>query len=136
VIEEANMATSESMTTEPTAQNETPTAAQLVREAFDEARELARLEIALARDEAYRQLRAFEASAIAFGVAAGASILGIGVLLVALVLATDSPLLAVILGIVLLAAAGAAAAIAMSKLPTRPLEDTQRRVKELRERVV
>jgi hypothetical protein len=134
------MATTEAMTTEPTAHNEAPTAAQLVREAFDEARELARLEIALARDEAYRQVRAFETSAIAFGVAAGASILGIGVLLVALVLAADSPLLALILGILLLVVAGVAAAVAMSKLPTRPLADTQRRmvdnVKELRERAV
>ncbi len=115
------------------------TTADLVKEALDEARELAKLEVALARDEVLGELNALRTSAIVFGVSAVLAILGIGMLLVALALAMGGALPALILGLVVIAVAAIAAWIGVAKLPKRPLAATKQRieddVKQLKEHV-
>jgi hypothetical protein len=114
-------------------------AADLVRDAIDEARELVRLEVALARDEARTELYETRTGAIALGVTATLAILGLAMLLVALVLAIGSgwepPL---ICGLVLLACAALGAYVAWKTFPRQPLDETRRRlsadVSELRSR--
>jgi hypothetical protein len=114
-------------------------AADLVRDAIDEARELVRLEVALAKDEARTELYETRAGAIALGVTATLAILGLAMLLVALVLAIQvgwaAPL---ICGVILLACAALGAYVAWKVFPKKPLDETRRRlsadVSELRSR--
>lgn len=101
----------------------------LVKEAMDEAKALLKTEIALARDEATKQIDAVKTAGIALGSAAVAAILGLCMLLVSLVLAIfPGPLPALIAGIVLLAGAGISAFIGYSRLPKKPLAQTQQRL--------
>jgi hypothetical protein len=114
-------------------------AADLVRDAIDEARELVRLEVALAKDEARTELYETRAGAIALGVTATLAVLGLAMLLVALVLAIGSGWVSpLICGLVLLACAALGAYVAWRVLPKKPLDETRRRlsadVSELRSR--
>jgi nitrogen fixation/metabolism regulation signal transduction histidine kinase len=112
---------------------------ELLKEAIDEARELARLEVALAKNEAFAELRDLKTSAIAFGVAFVAALLGVALLLTALAVALGGTIAALIIGGVLLVIGGGAALVGLSKLPEEPLAETRRRLKEdvkqLKERV-
>src|SRR5258706_15755369 len=56
---------------------------ELLREAVDEARNLVRLEVALAKDELHTELRAARSAAIALGVALVAVVLAVATLLMA-----------------------------------------------------
>src|SRR5262249_1120929 len=93
------------------------TTTDLVKQAIDEARELARLEVALAKNDALTELHDLKASAIAFGIAAAAALLGMALLLVALVLALGGITAALLLGVALLVVAGCLVLFALSKLP-------------------
>jgi hypothetical protein len=115
------------------------TAAELIKEAIDEARELARLEVALAKNEALVDLKDLKMSLIAFGVAAVTALLGLALLLFAVALVLGGAIAAVVIGVALLLLAVAAALLAVSKLPERPFAETRRRLKkdveQLKERV-
>jgi hypothetical protein len=62
----------------------------LVREAIDEARELIKLEVALARNDIEAELTRARAAAIAFAVAAFASNLGLAMVLLAVAVASHA----------------------------------------------
>lgn len=102
---------------------------QLVKDAVDEAKALFKTEIALARDEAKKQLAAVKVAAISMSIAAVTAILGLALLLVALVLSIfPQPVTALITGGVLLAAAVASGLIGYTMLPKKPMEQTQERL--------
>lgn len=116
---------------------EAPTA-ELVKGAFDEARELIRLEVELAKAEVKEDARSAARAAVGFGIAAAAVLVMLSVLAVALVFAlgaTAIAALAVAGGILVIAVI--AAAIAYGVLPKEPLERTRHRlesdVKQLKE---
>lgn len=82
----------------------------LIREAVDEAKALAHIEIELAKDEVRRELRDAKNTAFAMSAAAVLALEGLALVLVALALTIGfGPFAALILGIVLLAAGGAQA---------------------------
>jgi uncharacterized membrane protein YqjE len=104
-------------------------AAELVREAVDETRQLVKLEVELAKDELRQELADAKRSAIMFGVAAVAALLAAAMMFVALALAIfPGPMPALIIGGVLIAAAAIVGFIAFKKAPKRPLEKTRRRL--------
>jgi uncharacterized membrane protein YqjE len=106
----------------------TPTT-DLFREAIDETKELVRLEVALAKREAMKDVAHLKAAAIGFGVAAAAGLLGVALLLVALALAiAPTAIPALIIGAVLLAVAAGAGVFAWKALPRKPLDDTRKRL--------
>lgn len=103
--------------------------ADLVREAMDEAKELVRLEMELAKQEVKDELRHVERAAISFGIAIGASIIVMALLAMALVLALGgTPLVALAVAAGFLAISGVAAWLGYGMLPKKPLEKTIRRL--------
>lgn len=103
----------------------------LVKETVMEARELLKTEIALAREEAQRQLNEAKRMAIAMSTAVVTGILGLATLLVAFVLAiAPQPLTALITGVVLLMIAAVAAIVGYGFLPKKPMGQTQERLQE------
>lgn len=103
--------------------------ADLVREALDEAKELVRLEVELAKSEMTEELHEAKMAAVGFAVGAAFMVLALCLLSVALVLAlggTAIIALAVAGGFVMVAGAGAL--FGYSKLPKKPLERTRNRV--------
>jgi hypothetical protein len=124
----------------PVAPAEGEPTGELIREAFDDAGTLVKLEVALAREEIKSEIQRARDGAIAFGVAYGVGVAGATLLLVAVALASASAwLVALVAGAVLLAVAIVLGVLGMRKLPTRPMHETQERlasdVKELRERI-
>lgn len=114
---------------EPAAMREEASTADLVREALDEAKELARIELELAKEDVKEELVQVKRAAIGAGVAAGASVLVLCLLAMALVFAlggTAVVALAVAGGFVVLG--GLAAGIAYGMLPKSPLEKTRSRL--------
>jgi len=104
-------------------------AAQLVREAIDETRQLVKLEVELAKDEMRLELADAKKSAIMFGVAAVAALLAAAMMFVALALAIfPGPIPALVIGIVLVAAAAILGLVGFRKAPKKPLEKTRRRL--------
>ena len=104
--------------------------ADLVREALDEAKELVRIEIEIAKSEVEKEIAQAKKAAIGFGVALAASVLVLCLLAVALVLAlggTALAALAVAGGI--LVVGGAAGFAGYTLLPKRPLERTRHRLR-------
>jgi uncharacterized membrane protein YqjE len=103
--------------------------AELVREAMDEAKELVRLEIALAREDVKEELAQLQHAAIGLGIAAGASLIVLCLLAVALVLALGGTALAA-LGVAggFLVVGGIAGYIGYGMLPKNPLEKTRHRL--------
>lgn len=117
-----------------------PSTASLVREALDEVKELARVEIELARSDVELELARAKRAAIGIGIALAAGVLVLSLLALALVLALGGT------ATIALAIAGAsfmlgglAAVLGYSTLPKRPLERTRehlkREVGQLKERV-
>lgn len=103
--------------------------ADLVREAMDEAKELVRLEVELAKQEVKDELRHVERAAIAFGIAIAASIVVMALLAMALVLALGgTALVALAVAAVFLAISGVAGWLGYGMLPKKPLEKTIRRL--------
>lgn len=103
--------------------------ADLVREALDEAKELVRIEVELAKNEVEKEIADAKTAAVGFGIAAGAGIVVLSVLAMALVLALGGTAL-VALGVaaVFAAIAGGVGYWAYARLPKRPLEKTRRRI--------
>ena len=104
--------------------------ADLVREALDEAKELVRIEIEIAKNEVEKEIAQAKKAAVGFGVALAAGVLVLCLLAVALVLALGGTALAA-LGVAggLLVIGGIAAFAGYSVLPKKPLETTRNRLK-------
>ena len=103
--------------------------AELVKEAMEEARELVRLEVALAKEEITEELAQVQHAAISLGIAAGASVVALCLLAVALVFALGGTALAA-LGVAggFLVVGGIAGSIGYGMLPKNPLEKTRHRL--------
>jgi hypothetical protein len=117
---------------------EAASTADLVVEAMDGARELARLEIALAKEEIKAELKHAERAAVGLGIALASSVLVLCLLSVALVLALGgTALVALLIALVFLVVGGVAGFVGYGKLPKSPLERTRGRlekdVKQLKE---
>jgi hypothetical protein len=106
----------------------TESTADLLREAIEEARELVRLEVALAQNEMAAELSRARAAAVALAIAGSALTTGLAVLLVAVALATGAAI-AVALGIAvaLFLTAGIAGSAGYRKLPVAFLRRTRAR---------
>jgi hypothetical protein len=115
--------------------------AELFREAIDETRELARLEVELAKEELWTELRSAKVGAITMGAGAGAALSGVTVCLVAIAMAFHREwLAALIIGGILLVLAAALVLGGYAALPRRPLlgetkERLEADIKQLKERV-
>lgn len=113
--------------------------ADLVKEAIDEARELMKLEVSLARDEVKKEVSGLKTAAVLLGSAAGIALVGLALVLVAAGLFIyPGPVAVLVIGAVLLVAAGVAGLVGYKAVPRTPLADTRRRletdVKMLKER--
>lgn len=113
---------------------------ELVREVMDEARELARIEIALAKEDVKDELRHAQRAVVALGIALAASVVVLSLLAVALVLAiggTAVAALLVALGFLIVGAI--AGGLGVGLLPKAPLAKTRERlendVNQLKEHV-
>jgi hypothetical protein len=101
----------------------------LVRDVLDEGKELLRLEIALAKEEARRELKRVEHAAVVLGFALAASVLLLCMLATALVLALGGTAV-----VALLVAAGflvigcVAGAVGYTMVPKSPFGETRRRL--------
>ena len=103
--------------------------ADLVREALDEAKELVRLEVELAKNEVTQEIAQAKVAGVAFGVGAAFAVLTLCLLAVALVLALGgTALVALACAGVSMLIAGAGVFVGISKLPKDPLGETRRRV--------
>lgn len=114
--------------------------ADLIREALDEAKELLRVEVQIAKSEVEGQIAKAKGAAIGLGIAAGAALVVINMLAVALILALGgTPVVALLVALGFLVVAGIAGAVGYGLLPTKPLERTRHRltteVKQLKERI-
>jgi uncharacterized membrane protein YqjE len=103
--------------------------ADLLREAMDEAKELVRLEVELAKEEVKEELKQLQRAAIGFGIAAIVAVLMLSMLGVALVLALGgTAVVALLVAAGFLVVAGAAAGLGYRMLPKVPLEHTRNRL--------
>jgi hypothetical protein len=112
---------------------------QLVREAFDEMRELVRLEVAMARQEVQEELTRAKAAGVALGGAGALAIAALAMFLVAFAAAFKMIwLAALIIGGIVLLMAGALGYGGWRTIPRQPLGQTKDRLqsdlKQLRER--
>jgi hypothetical protein len=115
-------------------------AAQLVKEAIEEARVLVKLEVALAKNEIKTELTELKTSAVAFGVAAVAALLAISMACLTVVLAMGGRWwVALVASGIWLVLAIVTAIIGFGATPRQPLERTRARLandlKQLKERV-
>lgn len=111
---------------------------ELVRAAVDDARELVRLEVALARDEIKTELQATERAAIALALALAAAVVALTMFTMALVLALHAAAWVVaVAGAGFLVMGAIAAYAGYEALPKNPLEKTRARlqsdVREIKE---
>jgi uncharacterized membrane protein YqjE len=114
--------------------------ADLVREAFDEAKELVRIEIEIAKSEIEVEIAQAKRAAIGFAIAAAAAVVVLNLLVVALVLALGgTALIALAIAGVMLVIGGIGGYVGYSMLPKKPLEHTRKSLrkdlKELKEHV-
>jgi len=106
----------------------TPTTT-LIRDAIEDAKRLIQLEVALARNEAKREIKGARGAAVAFGVSAVIAVMGATMFFVAIALAFASgPVPALVVGGILLFVAGCAALVGMGLLPKQPLVETRQRI--------
>jgi membrane protein len=102
---------------------------ELVKDALQQTKELARLEVELAKREAIEDLKGVKTGAIGLSVGGVVAIFGVTLLLVALALLIAPPALgAAIVGGGLLLVAGVAALLGWRALPRKPLEHTRKRL--------
>jgi hypothetical protein len=102
---------------------------EVVRDAFEDARELVRLEVELAKKDLIGEARAAGQAADAFGVAAGCAVLVVAMLALALVLATGASAgLALVLAALFLLIAIVAGMTGYTLLPRKPLRPTRERL--------
>lgn len=112
----------------------------LVREALDEAKELVRIEVAIAKDEVKKEVKQAKGAAVSFGVALAAALVMLSLLGVAVVLAFGGTVVAALLvAAAFLVLGGVAAGIGYSMLPKKPLDRTianvKRDVNQLKEHI-
>ena len=116
------------------------TTTDLMKEALDEAKQLVKIEVALAKEEIRDEVGQAKSAAIMFGASTFLGILGVALLLVALALAIfPGPIPALVIGGVMLVVAGVLGFVAYKRVPKKPLDQTARRletdVKVLKERI-
>ena len=106
----------------------TPTV-DLVKEAILDTRELVQTEIALAKNEMREEIRQAKLAAFALGTAAGAALIGIILIIVAIALAINvGPLPALLIGLGFLVIAAIALVIGYNRVPKDPMLRTRARV--------
>lgn len=115
--------------------------ADLVREAIDEAKELVRIEIELARGELDHEIQRAKRAVVGFGAAGLLAVIGLALLAAAIPLAFNaSAIAALIVGGILIGLALVAAFLGYAMLPKRPLEHTRGRLRnnmnQLKEHVI
>jgi hypothetical protein len=102
--------------------------ADLVREAVDEAKQLVRIEVELAKDEARKEVKSIEGAAAAFGAGAAALVDCLALIGVAIVLAVGGTwVAAIIVAICFFVLAGIGAGVGYALIPKKPLEKTRER---------
>jgi uncharacterized membrane protein YqjE len=112
----------------------------LVKEALDEAKQLVKIEVQLAKEEVREEVGQAKNAAIMFGASTFMGIVGVALLLVALALAIfPGPIPALVIGGVMLVVAGVLGLVAYKKVPKKPLDHTKQRLetdaKILKERI-
>jgi hypothetical protein len=108
---------------------ESASTVELIKTALDEARELVKVEVALAQNDLDAQWRRARTAAIAFVVAAGAGSAALAVVVCAVALATQVPVtVSVIAALALFASSGAAAWIGLRAIPEKLLGRTRARL--------
>ncbi|MDC0712760.1 phage holin family protein [Stigmatella sp. ncwal1] len=112
-------------------QLETLTTAELIRHAFAEARLLVKAEVLHAKKELREEVKAARTGGILLGAALVLGLCGLAALFVALglVLPVASSLGVLLVGVAILLIAGGLAWFGKKKLPTKPLNHTQERLK-------
>jgi uncharacterized membrane protein YqjE len=102
----------------------------LVKEALDEAKELVRLEVEIAKDEVKQEVAQTKKAAIGFGVALAFGLVVLSLLAVAIVLAAGGTAVAALaVAGVFLVLGGIAGYLGYSMIPKKPLDKTLNRVK-------
>ena len=114
--------------------------AELVKEAMDEARELVRLEVALAKEEVKEELKQVQHAATSMGIALACSLVVLCLLAVALVLALGgTAVVALLVALAFLVIGVVAAFLGYGMLPKRPMVKTRHRfendVNQLKEHI-
>ncbi|HZH04780.1 MAG TPA: phage holin family protein [Myxococcaceae bacterium] len=106
--------------------------ADLIRQALDEAKLLARAEVLHAKQELKDELKAAKRAGIFAGAGVTLAMVGVVLLFVALALALPGAdaLGTLLVGLVLLAVAGLLAFLAFKSAPKKPLPRTQQRLKQ------
>jgi hypothetical protein len=105
---------------------------ELVRQAISEMKLLARAEILYAREELKQDLRRAKVAGILLGVALTLAICGLALVFVAFALALPLPEPGAVLLVsaLLMGTAVACAAIGYRRVPRKPLQNTQQRLKQ------
>jgi hypothetical protein len=105
--------------------------AELIRNALDEVKLLAKAEVLHAKQEMRDEVVRAKKAGILGGLSLGLGLCGLAVLFVALALALpwSEALAALVVGLVLVIFAGLAAVLARRSLPKRPLQKTQERIR-------
>ena len=120
-------------------ESEIPTT-ELVRDAINQAKELTKLEIALAKDEMIREVTGLKNGAIMLGIAAGLAIVGLTLVIVTAALLLGNLYIALGIGVAIVLAAVVCASIGWGRLPKKPMgltaERLQADVRDLKERMV
>jgi hypothetical protein len=103
------------------------TTKELLESGLAEAKNLVRIEVALAKDEALAELRALHSSYVSFLVCAACGVTAIAALVTSIILLT-SFVVGFVAGAVLMVAAVAAGISGYKHIPTNPMEKTRRRL--------
>jgi hypothetical protein len=113
---------------------------ELLKDAIEQAKELTKLEIALAKDEMVREVSSLKNGAILLGVASGLATVGLTLIIVAAALLLGSLYIALVIGVVIVVAAAICGSTGWSRLPKKPMGLTAGRlqadVRDLKERMV
>ena len=113
---------------------------ELLKDAIEQAKELTKLEIALARDEMVREVASLKSGAILLGAAAGLATVGLTLTLVAAALLLGTLYIALGLGVAIMVVAVICASVGWGRLPKKPMgltaERLQADVRDLKERMV
>ncbi len=119
--------------------SEIPTT-ELVKDAINQAKELTKLEIALAKDEVVREVKGLKSAAILLGAAVVLSIIGLTLVIVTAALLLGNLYIALAIGVAILVAGAISASVGWNRLPKKPLgltaERLQADVRDLKERMV
>jgi hypothetical protein len=108
---------------------------QLVTRAVEDARELARAEIALAKQDVRAEVTAALRGARELAIAYGCTVLGVALIVAAISIDIGRGAVALFAGIVAIVAAGILGGLGYAALPKRPLESTRRRITDDIDRV-